>query len=147
MVLPNELFQIPAPFDNLAVRWIDSDEAKGIGSIERQSMKGGVRDIRRYGRAHGIDDFAPADGFAANPRRDGIPVDERKRRAAVVHRDPRSTAGFRRRNYGVTVHLLHFRRETSGASQLFVPIHPKAVAPLPRDERDGTHCSPQSAAG
>src|SRR2546426_3854634 len=115
MVLPNELFQIPASFDNLAVRWIDSDEAKGIGSIERQSMKGGVRDIRRYGRAHGIDDFAPVDGFAANPRRDGIPVDERKRRAVVVHGDPRSTAGFRRTHYAATVHILLFRGETGRA--------------------------------
>src|ERR1044071_2071462 len=120
MVLPNELFRIAAPLANLAVRWIDSEEAKGIGSIERQSMKGGVRDIRRYGRAHGIDDFAPADGFAANPRRDGVPVDEPKRRAVVVHGDPRSTAGLRRRNYGATVHHLLFRRETGGACQLFV---------------------------
>src|SRR6266446_4981622 len=138
MVLPNELFQIPAPFDNLAVRWIDSDEAKGIGSIERQSMKGGVRHMRRYGRAHGIDDFAPADGFAANPRRDGIPVDERERRAVVVHGDPRSTAVFRRRDYGATVHLVLFRAETGGARQLFVAVHPQAVAPLSRDERNGT---------
>src|SRR6266550_7132729 len=127
MVLPNELFQVPAPFSNFTGRWIDSDEAKGIDLIEPQSVKGGVREIRRDGSAYGIDDFAPADGFAADPRRDGIPVDERERRAVVVHGDPRSTAVFRRRNYGVTVHLLHFRRETSGASQLFVPIHPKAV--------------------
>jgi hypothetical protein len=35
MDLPNQLFQVPAPFNNLAVRWIDSDEAKGIDSIER----------------------------------------------------------------------------------------------------------------
>ena len=147
MVLPNQLFQIPAPFDNLAVRWIDADEAKGIGSIERQSMKRGVRDIRRYGRAHGIDDFAPADGFAANPRRDGIPVDERKRRAVVVHGDPRSTAGFRRRDYGATVHLLLFWGEAAWPRQLFIAVHAKAVASLPRDERDGTHCLTQSDAG
>src|SRR6266566_2949551 len=140
MVLPNELFQIPAPFNNLAVCWIDSDEAKGIDSIDRQSTKRGIRDIRRDGRAHGIDDFAPTDGFAANPRRDGIPVDERKRRAMVVHGDPRSTAGFRRRDYGATVHLLPFWGETGGARQLFIAVHPKAVASLPRDECDRTHC-------
>src|SRR5437867_147388 len=93
MILPNKLFQIPAPFNNFAGRWIDSDEAKGIDSIERQSIKGGGGDFRRDGRAHGIDDFAPADGLGADPRRDGIPVDERKRRAVVVHRDPSSTAG------------------------------------------------------
>src|SRR5438034_6814784 len=97
MVLPNELLQIPAPFHNLASRWKGADEAKGVDSIERQSMKGGVRDIRRDGCARGIDDFAPADGLAANPRRDGIPVDKRKRRAVIVRSDPRSAAGFRRR--------------------------------------------------
>src|SRR5882724_2184394 len=144
MVLTNELFQVPAPFNNFAGRWIDSDEAKWIDLIERQSVKGGVREIRRDGSAHGIDDFAPADGLAADPRRDGIPVDERKRRAVVVHRDPSSTAGFRRRDYSATVHLLHFRRKTSGARQLFVAVHPKAVAPLPRDECDRTHCLVQS---
>src|SRR6266568_1850038 len=100
MVQPNELFQIPAPFNNLAGRWIDSDEAEGIDSIERQFMKDSIRDIRRDGRAHGIDDFAPADGLADNPGRDGIPVDKRKCCAVVVHGDPRSTAGFRRGDYG-----------------------------------------------
>src|SRR5213596_704809 len=128
---PNELFQIPAPFNNLTGRWIDSDEAKGIDSIERQFMKDGIRDIRRDGRAHGIDDFAPADGFADNPRRDGIPVDERKRRAVVVHGDPRSTAGFRRGDYGATVHFLLFWGEAAWPRQLFIAVHAKAVASLP----------------
>ena len=147
MILPNKLFQIPAPFNNLAGRWIDSDEAKGIDSIERQSMNGGVRDIRRDGCARGIDDFAPADGLAANPRCDEIPVDKRKRCAVVVHGDPRSTAGFRRRDYGATVHLLLFWGEPAWPRQLFIAVHAKAVASLPRDERDGTHCLTQSDAG
>src|ERR1044071_4263771 len=122
MVLPNELLQIPAPFNNLADRR-DSDEAKGIDLIERQSMKGGVREIRRDGRAHGIDDFAPADGFTANLRLDGIPVDERERRSVVVHGEPRSTAGFSRTEYGATVQFLLFRRETDGARQLLIAAH------------------------
>jgi len=139
MILPNKLFQIPAPFNNFAGRGIDSDEAKGIDSIERQSIKGGGGNFRRDGRAHGIDDFAPADGLAADPRRDGIPVDERKRRALVVHRDPSSTAGFRGRDYGATVHHLPFRRATGRACQLFVAVHAEAIAPSSRDERDSTH--------
>ena len=69
---------------------------KGLIRLSGNPCKRGVREIRRDGRAHGIDDFAPADGFAVNPRRDGIPIDERKRRAVVVHGDPCSTAGFRR---------------------------------------------------
>ena len=146
MVLPNELFQVPAPFNNFAGRWIDSDEAKGIDLIERQSVKGGVREILRDGSAHGIDDFAPA-GFAADPRRDGIPVDERERRPVVVHGDPRSTAGFRRRDYSVTAPLRLFRGKPGRTRQFFVAVHPQAVAPFSRDERDGTHCSRQSAAG
>src|SRR6266700_1831665 len=32
MFLPNELLQIPAPFNNLAGRWIDSDEGASPGS-------------------------------------------------------------------------------------------------------------------
>src|SRR5438876_3831552 len=119
MVLPNELLQVPAPFNDLAGRWKNADEAKGIDSIQRQSMKRGVRKIWRAGRTHGVDDFAPAEGLAADSCRDGIPVDERERRAVVVHGDPRSPAGFRRRNYGATVHLLLCRWETGGTRQLF----------------------------
>lgn len=147
MVLPNELAQIPAPFNYLAGRWINSDEAKRVYPSERQASECGVCDIRRASRSHGIDDFAPADGLSANPRRDGIPVYERKRRTVVVHGDPRSTAGFRRRDYGATAHFLLFGRETSGARQFFVAVHPQAIAPLSRDERDCTHCMNQSAAG
>src|SRR5258706_122584 len=147
MILSNELFQVPAPLNNFAVRWIHSDQTKGIDLIERQSVKGGVREVRRSGRAHGIDDFAPADSFFVDTRRDGIPVDKRERRAVVVHGDPRSTAGFTRRDYGATVHLLLFRGETGGARQLFIAVHPKAIALLSCDEGDGTHCWPQSAAG
>lgn len=144
---PDKLFQIPTPFNYLADHWENTDQSKWIDLIERQSVKGGVRDIRRDGSAHGIDDFAPADGLAANPRRDGIPVYERKRRTVVVHGDPRSTAGFRRRDYVATAHFLLFGRETSGARQFFVAVHPQAIASLSRDERDGTHCMNQSAAG
>ena len=144
---PNELFQIPAPFNNLTGRWIDSDEAKGIDSIERQFMKDGIRDIRRDGRAHGIDDFAPADGRASKSRRDGIPVDEGERRAAIVQCDPCPTTGFGRAEHGATVHVPLIRWETCGACQLFIAIHPKAITFLPRDKRDGTHGANQSAAG
>jgi len=147
MVLPNELAQIPAPFNYLAGCWINSDEAKRVYPIERQASERGVCDIRRAGRAHGNDDFASADGFSADPRRNGIPVDERESRAVVVHGDPRSSAGFRRRDYGATVHLLFLGVETGGARQFFVAIHPQAIASLSRDERDGTHRMNQSAAG
>ena len=92
---------------------------KGLIRLSGNPASAASANIRRGGRAHGIDDFAPADGFAANPRRDGIPVDERKRRAVVVHGDPRSTAGFRRRDYGATVHLLPFRREDRWGASAF----------------------------
>jgi len=35
--LPNELVQIPAPFNDLAGRWKNSNETERIDSIERQS--------------------------------------------------------------------------------------------------------------
>src|SRR5882724_7071561 len=99
------------------------------------------------GRAHGIDDLAPAKGVASNPRVDGIPVDKRKRHAVVVHGDPCSSAWFRRRDYDATVHNLLSRGKAGGTRQLFVPIHPKAITPSSRDERDGAHGSGQSAVG
>src|SRR5437879_7242557 len=104
MSLPNELFQIPAPFDDLRCCRKTSDKAERIDLIKRQCMKGGIRKVRGGGRAYRIDDFAAADCFAANPCGDGIPVNERKRCAMVVHGYPRPTAGFRRRDYRATVH-------------------------------------------
>ena len=147
MVLANELFQIPAPFDNLAGYWKNADKAKRGYPVERYASKRGVREIRRAGRTHRIHDFAPADGLAAKPRRDGIPVDEGKRRTAVVQRDPCPTTGFGRAEHGATVHVPLIRWETCGACQLFIAIHPKAITFLPRDKRDGTHGANQSAAG
>src|SRR6266446_6420487 len=139
MALPNELVQIPAPFNDLARRRKNSDKTERVNSIERQSMEGVIRQIRRDGRACGIDNLAPAKGVAVNSRLDGIPVDERKRRALVVKGDPGSAPRLRRSEHGTTVHRPLSRRESSGAYQLFIAVHPKTVASFPCDERDGTH--------
>ena len=147
MVLTNKLFQIPAPFDDFTERWKYSDEAEWVDSIEWQTVQGNIRQIRRTDCADGIDDFAPADGFAANARRDGIPVNERKRCALVVDGDPRSSTRFRGSEHSASVHRLSLRRQPGGARQLFVAVHPQAIAPLPRNERDGAHRLVQSAAG
>ena len=84
MILPNELLQIPTPFDDLARLREKPNQAEGVDPIERKTGKCAIRDIRCDGCAHGINDFAPADGFADNMRPDGIPVNERKRDAMVV---------------------------------------------------------------
>src|SRR5438093_9507272 len=110
-------------------------------------MQGGVCGIRRDGGARGIDNLAPAKGVVVKPLLDGIPVDERKRRALVVKGDPGSAPRFRRRDYGATVHNLLSRGKAGGTHQLFVAIHPKTITPSSRDERDGAHGSGQSAAG
>src|SRR5229473_3923629 len=141
MALPNDLVQIPTPFNDLACRRKNSNETERVNSIERQSMQGGVCSIRRNSGAHGIDYLAATDGVAADSCLDRIPVDERKRRALVVEGDPGSAPRFRRSEHRTTVHHPFSRRESGGARQFFVAVHPKAVAPSPRDECDGTHCS------
>src|SRR5437016_1215863 len=125
MFLPNELFQIPTPLNDLARRRKKSDETEGVDSLERQRTEGGRRGIRRDNRANGIDDLAAAHAVAANPRRDGIPVDERKSRAVIVHSDPRSAAQFSRTDYRVAIHLLFSRGEAGQARQLFIAVHSK----------------------
>src|SRR5882724_13465750 len=120
MVLADELFQIPAPFDNFSGDGKNSDEAEGIDSIQRQSGEGGIGNIRRGGSAHGIDDFTAAHGIMAGPRGDGVPVDEGQRRATVVQGDPGSTAGFRRTDHGAAANGLFLRWKTSRARKLFV---------------------------
>src|SRR2546428_1772687 len=139
MVFLSYLFQVPAPFNQLAGSRKNSDEPKGVDPIKRQLSQCSLREIWRRGRAHRIDDFASADKFAANSRRDGIPVDERKRRTVVVHSNPSSTTGFRWTEYRATVHHHSLRRNTSGARQLFVAVHAEAIASLLRNERDGAH--------
>ena len=147
MILPNELLQIPTPFDDLARLREKPNQAEGVDPIERKIGKCAIRDIRCDGCAHGINDFAPADGFADNMRPDGIPVNERKRDAMVVESDPRSASRFRRTEHGAAIHRRFLWRQTSRARQCFVAVHPKIIAPLARNERDGTHRLVQSAAG
>src|SRR6266446_25895 len=147
MVLTNEMFQVPTPFGNFTSGRKNSDEAEGIDLIEWQFCERGIREIWPDDRAHGIDDFTPADDLIANTRRDGIPVDERKRNTLVVDGDPRSVSRFRRTERDVTIHHLFLWRQTSGTRQFFIAVHPQAIAPFPRNERDGTHRLGQSADG
>jgi hypothetical protein len=87
---------IPAPFDDLCRPREESNQSKWLYPLERQLEERDMRAIRRDTGGHRLDDLAAADNIAANPRRHGIPVDERKRHTKVVEGDPRSAAGFGR---------------------------------------------------
>ena len=114
MILPNELLQIPTPFDDLARLREKPNQAEGVDPIERKTGKCAIRDIRCDGCAHGINDFAPADGFADDTRPDGIPVNERKRDAMVVESDRSSMCARRPPS-------LQYRVHPTGSTETKVP--------------------------
>src|ERR1700748_3817371 len=99
------MFQIPAPFDNLAGSWINSYKTKRINSMERKNAQGKIYSIRRIQRHRGFDNLTPADSPMFDLLGDGIPVDESKRGTVIIYGNPCSPTALGREEHAPTIYL------------------------------------------